>query len=264
MHRILPAVALFLLAVVVVSRLTRGGAPEGGGVAEPAVAVEADAAAGRAPAIPRAAPVEVAPAASATPTIDRMVALANRQRLERESRFTYIDSLLIETDSVIRRWPHRDGRPLRVLLDEAPGLPGWNREHAGIARRAMQAWQQVFPDLRMETVLGGEEIDIMVRWIERFEIDRTGQADLQYRSSGEIQHATVVLALQNKEGVPLSSEGLLAVAVHEFGHALGLPHSPHPGDVMFPATRTATISSRDRATLVLLYALAPGSLRIQP
>lgn len=264
MHRILPVVALFLLAVVVVSRLTRGGAPGGDPPTDQATAIEAEPAGGSSPAAGTAAPAEGAPATSATPAIDRMVALANRQRLEREARFTYIDSLLIETDSVVRRWPNRDGRALRVLLDESPGIPGWDREHASIARRAMQAWQQVFPDLRMETVLGGEDIDVVVRWIERFEIDRTGQADLQYRSTGEIQHATVILGLQNKDGIPLNHDGLLAVAVHEFGHALGLPHSPNPVDVMYPSTRTATISSRDRATLVLLYALAPGSLRIQP
>ena len=54
---------------------------------------------------------------------------------------------------------------------------------------------------------------------------------------------------------------LLAVAVHETGHALGLPHSADSNDVMFPATRTGTLSERDRRTAQVLYQLPPGPLR---
>jgi predicted Zn-dependent protease len=48
--------------------------------------------------------------------------------------------------------------------------------------------------------------------------------------------------------------------VHETGHALGLPHSPDSNDVMFPATRTGTLSERDRRTAQVLYQLPPGPL----
>ncbi|HUG28002.1 MAG TPA: matrixin family metalloprotease [Gemmatimonadales bacterium] len=268
MQRILPVLAALLVVLLLLGRASRVSAPDGDGSgmdtspASGATAAEAPARGDIDPGRP--APQDLQLAAAATPAIDRMVTLANRQRLEREARYTYIDSLLIESDSLIRRWPNRDGRPLRVFLEESPDLPGWRSELPGIVRRAMSAWQEVYPELRFETILTQDRVDIDVRWVERFDIERTGQTDLQFLSTGEVQHATVRLALQNHGEQPLSAEGLLAVAMHEFGHALGLPHSTSPNDVMYPETRTSRVSPRDRATLVLLYALAPGSLRIEP
>src|SRR5919106_1491997 len=53
-----------------------------------------------------------------TPTLDRLARLAARQQLSREAGSTYLDSLIISTDSVVRRWPDRNGQPLRVAILE--------------------------------------------------------------------------------------------------------------------------------------------------
>lgn len=264
MPRVLPVLALLLVALLVLGRLGRTGPPTPPAEGPPA-ATETQRSAGEArslaPPPPAAAPAD---SGSLTPTIDRLVTLANRQRIAREARYTYIDSLLAESDSLIRRWPERDGAPLRVALLESPELPGWTGNLPGIVRRALFAWQEVFPELRFDVVNEPDAADLVVRWLERFELERTGQTDLQYLPDGEIRHADIQLALQTHAGQPLRPEGMLAVAIHEVGHALGLPHSGNPRDVMYPDTRTATISPRDRATLVLLYSVTAGSLRVAP
>jgi Matrixin len=76
-----------------------------------------------------------------------------------------------------------------------------------------------------------------------------------------VRKAAISLALRTNAGFPMPDAALLAVAVHETGHALGLPHSADSADVMFPATRTGTLSERDRRTAQLLYQLPTGPLR---
>ncbi|MDZ4674891.1 MAG: matrixin family metalloprotease [Gemmatimonadota bacterium] len=264
MSRALPLIVVVLLALLLLGRARRV-AGEGGAVvlAAPA-AVEPTAVESSIDAtVQRAAdPPEDPTLRPDTPELDRLVVLASRQRLLREQRYTYIDSLLATTDSVVRRWEDRNGRPFRVALVDAPDLPGWRPTLPTMARRAFAAWQEVYPELRFEVVADPAGAEIAVRWVEKFEMERTGQTDLAFLPTGPIQRADIQLALQRPDGQPLLDIGLGAVAMHEVGHALGLPHSGNPRDVMFPDTRTGTISSRDRATLVLLYAVAPGSLRL--
>jgi predicted Zn-dependent protease len=197
--------------------------------------------------------------AGATAGGERLVRLATRRQLVRDAARTYIDSLIRSTDSVIRRWPERSA-PLRVAIVDG-GPRDWSPQMAGYVREALARWQSAGTGLQFVEVPDSAGADITVHWIDRFAFDRAGQTDLTWDQMGRVRRASIALATRTSAGLPLPSRALLAVAVHETGHALGLPHSADSLDVMFPATRTGTLSDRDRRTAVLLYQLSPGPLR---
>jgi hypothetical protein len=200
------------------------------------------------------------PSTSATPTIERLARLAARQQLSRERRLTYLDSLIISTDSVVRRWPDRSGVPLRVSVIEG-GAPGYQPRMAGFVREALSRWENAGIGVSFTLVTDTAGADILVRWIDHFDFDRAGQTDLTWDQAGRVRKADILLALRTHTGIVLPDPALITVAVHETGHALGLPHSPDSNDVMFPATQTGILSDRDRRTAQVLYQLPTGPVR---
>jgi len=262
---VLPVVTFGLLAMVLADRVShalatasRRAVVQGPGDSLPAAVAIADGAPVDGSA--RAASSSARAAATNTPTIDRLARLAARQHLSREGGRTYLDSLIISTDSLVRRWPDRNGAPLKVCLVEG-GPSDYRSRMAGFVQDALSRWENTGIGMRFTPISDSTDADIVVRWIDHFDFDRAGQTDLTWDRAGRIHRAAISLALRTNAGFPLPDAALLSVAVHETGHALGVPHSPDSNDVMFPATRTGTLSERDRRTAEVLYQLPPGSLR---
>lgn len=191
---------------------------------------------------------------------DRLTRIAAREQLTREAGGTYLDSLIVSTDSVVRRWPDRWGTPLRVYLVEG-GAPGYLPRMAGLVREAFDRWEQTGIGVRFQMVPDSAGADITVRWIDHFDFDRAGQTDLTWDQLGRVRRAAISLALRTHTGAPLPDGALMSVAVHEAGHAIGLPHSADTSDVMFPATRTSQLTERDRRTVEVLYRIPPGPVK---
>jgi hypothetical protein len=261
---ILPLVTLGLFAMVVADRLSHAFAS---GSRAPAVQGPSETSSGtvelKRPSRPdssaradRARPI----LPPSTPTIDRLARLAARQQLSREAGSTYLDSLILSTDSVVRRWPDRSGLPLRVSIIEG-GPASYQPRMAEFVREALGRWENAGIGVRFATVSDTNQAEILVRWIDHFDFDRAGQTDLTWDQAGRVRKAAILLALRTNTGLALPDPALLTVAVHETGHALGLPHSADSNDVMFSATQTGILSERDRRTAQVLYQLPLGPVR---
>lgn len=175
---------------------------------------------------------------------------------------SYLPAMLLEGDSVLKRWPDRVARPLTVYLSPG-GVPGYTTDKRDATRRAFVRWEQVGAiPVRFEFVSDSSRAEVKVRWLERFSIRRAGQADITWDRNGWIVRAALTLATHTSEGLPLSDEAIHTVALHEIGHLLGLGHSDDPHDVMYPSTDVHDITTRDRHTGRLLYSVPPGSLKV--
>ena len=186
-------------------------------------------------------------------------------RLDRLRRIaqsnTYLPATLVETDSVIRRWVDREGRPLRVFFQPATAR-GFTPALGRAARDAFARWSRVGEiPLDFTIVPIPDSAEVTVRWIASFTMLRAGQADLMWRSDGRLQEGTLTLATLSPSGRPLTRDEVFTVALHEIGHLIGLGHSEEPRDVMYPTTSVHDLTTRDRRTAMLLYSLPTGSLK---
>lgn len=189
----------------------------------------------------------------------------SRERLLRaiRERDTYLPAMLAQGDSGLRRWQARVADPIRVYLPE-PTLRGYSVAMAHAVRNAFARWERVGDiPVTFLFVPDSSRAEVQVRWIEAFDAERAGEAGIVWNQRGWVLSGTLTLATHTHGYRQLSPDAVNTVAMHEIGHLLGLGHSDDPRDVMFPTTDVHDLTLRDRRTAQLLYALPPGSLRLQ-
>jgi len=189
----------------------------------------------------------------------RALALA---RIEREGVATYLPAMLAGNDSVLHRWAdERVKRPLRVAVLRDGGVPGFREIFIANVAWAMGRWNEVGLPLWLEQSPDSSGADIVVGWADRLDSNRTGRTDLTWQRRGPIVKVRVLLATHLPDGRQVQPSQMVALALHELGHAIGLGHSPVRSDALYPETSATDLTSRDRGTAMLLYSLPSGSLK---
>jgi len=185
---------------------------------------------------------------------------AVRERVRQEGSGTYLTEMLAENDSILRRWPARAGRTLRVAVVRL-GAEGYVENFAGAVSWAVTRWNGVGLPVQLETGADSAEADIVVTWVDSLGADRLGRAEVTRDGKGEVVRAALVLSTHAPGGNPLSQRLMVTLALHELGHALGLGHSADRADALFPTSTATELTPRDRRTATLLYDLPTGSLK---
>lgn len=202
---------------------------------------------------------------SAAPTgpgyLDLMARAQIRRRIRASAPRAYLDYVVAESsDSMLHRWDGRVARPVRVYL--APDtVTSFQPAFIDAIRTAFQRWEQAGVPVRFALTSDSATAEVRFAWRLQFEIERTGQTDLDWDRDGLLRTGLVTIATQDPRGQPLGPDDVRVVALHEIGHLIGLDHSPDSTDLMFAKTVVRDLSERDIRTALLLYELAPGSLR---
>ncbi len=187
-----------------------------------------------------------------------------RRRLEMYSGGTYIGDMLAAHDSSLARWPDRRGVPLRVWVQSSPALGDWNPDNVALVREAFLSWTDAGVPINFTFVLDSATADVHVTWIDRFDEQISGKTLWTHDERWWIVDADILLALHHRSGESLDSSAIRAIALHEVGHLVGLDHTRDTTAIMTPRVHTRELSKADRATVQLLYALPPGSVRSSP
>ena len=262
----IPVVVVSLLAGFIGFQIASAPPKRAPQAVQAAAAVEAPA--------PQSAAAVSASTAAGRPPIDvdgtlRISALAApsrdlddiRRRLRIGESGTYIPEALKQLDSAVYRWPDRLADPLRVYIEQAPGVRADELMH--LARESFDDWTNTGIPVRFTFVVNRSDSDVAVEWIDRFDVgNRLGHTKVVYDQYKWLASgAEIKLALRYPQGQAVSDPVLRAIAAHEVGHLLGLPHSADSTDIMFPTVYANALSRADRSTVRLVYSIPAGSIK---
>jgi len=120
--------------------------------------------------------------------------------------------------------------PLNVYIEYNPKKP--------VVKKAFWAWQSLTKIPKFNYVDNEKDADIVVKFdrvtVNNGDGTHTAGYTQWYTRNGYMSHAEITLmSVRPNTNMLISDKDAYIVALHEVGHALGLPHTNNPQDVMF-------------------------------
>ena len=171
---------------------------------------------------------------------------------------TYIGDILRLRDSSLSRWPDRHGIPLTVWIQPRSGVKDYTTNYVASVRGAFEEWDALQLPIRFTFVHDSADAEVHVKWIDHFNEPISGRTRWTRDDDWVITDANITLAVHHHQGETLDDDAMRAMAMHEIGHLLGLDHTTDSLSIMAPKVRVRQLSSADRATVRLIYALPAG------
>ncbi len=203
--------------------------------------------------IARALAIVTAPLAGADDDRDDVI-----RRVRDGEAGTYIGDILRLRDSSLARWPDRNGIPLTVWIQPRSAVKDYTPGYRASVRDAFEEWSALRLPIRFTFVEDSADAEVHVNWIDHFNEPISGRTRWTRDDDWVITDANITLAVHHHQGERLDEEAMRAMAMHEIGHLLGLDHTTDSLSIMAPRVRVRQLSSADRATVRLLYALPAG------
>ncbi|MBR1943187.1 matrixin family metalloprotease [bacterium] len=154
--------------------------------------------------------------------------------------------------------------PLNVYISPMKfySKQGQNHIYQSMVIKACEEWERACPGVQFKLVDNILSSNINVEW-RRIDRKAFGHCQFNYDKSNRLYGAEVSIGLS--DGVicqQYMAEGeVYHTILHEFGHALGLGHSPYDTDIMYTPHKygVVSLSPRDKTTIQWLYKLNQGT-----
>jgi predicted Zn-dependent protease len=173
----------------------------------------------------------------------------------------YLCSELEQAERIrLRRWKDFTGPVVVHIPRPTFEDPGDATRLQQAAAMGLRAWSgqpfEISADLR-----GDHNPHFAVTWTRSLTGSQIGVARTRWSAVTGLQVVAIELTTRSPfdPSRVVTPEQVRLTAAHEMGHALGLPHSTAPRDVMYPSNTATAMSAQDYRTMESLYGLPDGT-----
>jgi hypothetical protein len=155
------------------------------------------------------------------------------------------------------RWSPAFRDTIPLWIDSAVTAAGWHPALVAEVAAAAAEWSTADMPVHFQRVAEPDAAAVRVRWRRWQPGTCRGTTRRWVNARGEIVGAEVTIVLAPKLAAQVSAAPVLrAIALHELGHALGLPHDSDERAIMYQSVGPLAVTERDRGALRSAYGVA--------